>query len=197
MFNLHIWGFIWILTTLCTIAIHPFLLSVCIWEGGQQAAWCSHRQGSAWLACSLFLCHLPSLSRVLPSLRRVQQGELHCNAEARQENLQPYCSTFLFPFNAIKKQLLYKRKAAWSAEPGFALLGVCEARLCSRRACSGCICMCSGCPCLGRSWCKLRLSPRLPDVCPVVMDKACRDKQNGTTKGGAYKTSITAQLPPV
>lgn len=175
------------------IAVHPFLLTVCIWEGEQRAAWCFHTERSGWLACSPLLCRLPSLSQVLPSFRRVQQGELHCNAEAGQENLRPYCSAFLFPFNALKIQPLYEGKAAWSAEPGFALLGVCEARLCSSRVLSGCICMCSGCPCLGRSQCK----PQPPDVCPVVTAKACRDNQNGTNKRWAFKLALTAQLPPV
>lgn len=56
--------------------------AVCIWAGGQQAACCFHRQGSAWLACSLLLWHFLSLSRVLPSFRRencivMQRDGLH------------------------------------------------------------------------------------------------------------------------
>lgn len=134
-------------------------------------------------ACSLLLSHLLSLSQALLSFSRVQQGELHCNAEAGWENLHPYCSTFLFPFNALKTQLLYEREAAWSAGPGFALLGVCEARLSSRRVLSRCMCMYSDCPCLGHFWCK----PRPPDVGPMLMAVACRDNQNGPNKGLVFK----------
>ena len=43
----------------------------------------------------------------------------------------------LFAFNALKTQLLCERKAAWSAEPGVALLGACKARLCPRQVLSG------------------------------------------------------------
>lgn len=130
--------------------------AACIWAGGQQAACCFHRQGSAWRACSLLLWHFLSLSRVLPSFRRES-----CTVMQKQDR---EVSILI----SLKTQLLYERKAVWSPEPGFALLGVCGARLCSRWALSGCIWMCSACPCLGRSRCKTWPS----DVCALVRAQA-------------------------
>lgn len=134
--------------------------AVCIWAGGQQAACCFHRQGSAWLACSLLLWHFLSLSRVLPFFRRE-----NCTVIQKQDRK-------IFIFIALKTQLLYERQADWSPEPSFALVGVCGARLCSRWALLGCIWMCSGCPCLGHSRRKMWPS----DVCALVMAQA-----SGTT----------------
>lgn len=134
--------------------------AVSVWAGGQEAACCFHRQGSAWLACSLLLWHFLSLSQVLPSFRRE-----NCSVMQKQDRK-------IFILVALKTQLLYEKEAVWSPEPSFALLGVCGARLCSRWALLGCIWMCSGCPCLGRSRCTTRPS----DVCSLVKAQA-----SGTT----------------
>lgn len=69
-----------------------------------------------------------------------------------------------------------------------------KARLCSRRALSGCTWMCSGCPCLGHSLHKLHP----PDVYPVVLAKACTltDNQNGT-KRWAFKLVHRLSCSPV
>lgn len=98
---------------------HAPFPAVCIWAGGQQAACCFHRQGSAWLACSLLLWHFPSLSQVpeLPSFRRES-----CTVMQKQDRK---VSILI----ALKTQLLYESLAVWSPEPSFALLGACGARL--------------------------------------------------------------------
>lgn len=149
---------------------HAPFPAVCVWTGGLQAACCFHRQGSTWLACSLLLWRFLSLSQVLPSFRRE-----NCSVMQKQNRK-------IFILIALKTQLLYERKAAWSPEPSFALLGVCEVRFCSRWALSGCICMFSGCPCLGHSWCK----PRPPDVCALVMAQASGTSKLWLTGGGHF-----------